>query len=80
MEEDQKVGIRLCNVFVQSSSVLNIIYLQGILPGWEQGSPGAPEEGQVSERGHLIYNFCLEILLQMEMSLQMQEHSVPMQV
>lgn len=67
-------------MFVQSSSVLNIIYVQAILLGWEQGNPGAREEGQVSERRHLVYNFCPELLLQMEMSLQIQEHSVPMQL
>lgn len=54
------------------------------LPGWKGGLylTGAPEveEGQVRQRGHWVCNSCLEILLQIEMSLQMQEHSVPMQL
>lgn len=46
------------------------------------GNPGASEEkeGQIRQRDHWVYNSCLEFLLQIEMSLQMQEHSVPMQL
>lgn len=73
-------------MFVQSFSVFFKYYLSTRHVTDLEGGQyllGAPEEEEEEgqDRGViLVYNSCLEILLQITVSLQMQEHSVPVQL
>lgn len=95
LAEQQETQLRLCSAFVQSFSVFLTHYtptrdVSGLEVGAVLGHMRRKRDK--SGRGivrsvfiHVyIYKFylysCLEILLQIEMSLQMQEHSVPMQL